>query len=59
MNVLDDLLEKNTSIPRVQMPLAPGEMIFLNNHFIAHNRTKYQDRPMQPKRHMIRSWIQC
>ncbi|MBT4776006.1 MAG: TauD/TfdA family dioxygenase [Crocinitomicaceae bacterium] len=35
-----------------------GDMLFINNHFICHNRTKYEDNERQgKKRTLLRTWI--
>lgn len=41
-----------------QLQLQPGDMLFLNNHLIAHDRTEYLDweQPEQ-KRHLVRMWV--
>ena len=57
MNALDNLLEHDESVPRIRLRLRPGQVVFLNNHKIAHHRTAYQDPPGLPPRHMIRIWL--
>ena len=41
-----------------QLQLQPGDILFLNNHLIAHDRTEYLDweKPEQ-KRHLVRMWV--
>jgi Taurine catabolism dioxygenase TauD, TfdA family len=56
MAVLDQL----NSDPRfrVTMDLRPGDMQFLNNHIILHNRTAYEDYPEpERRRDLIRLWL--
>ena len=55
MDLLDDQLDQCRSFDR---QLEPGEMIFVNNSILAHNRTKFKDLPNVLKRHQVRAWIQ-
>ena len=44
---------------RVEFALRPGEMLFVNNRWILHNRTAYEDYPdSERKRHYVRLWLQ-
>ncbi|WP_299410586.1 TauD/TfdA family dioxygenase [Acaryochloris sp. IP29b_bin.148] len=41
-----------------QLQLQPGDMIFLNNHLIVHDRTEYLDwEEPEKKRHLVRMWV--
>ncbi|MFB2980394.1 EF-hand domain-containing protein [Microseira sp. BLCC-F43] len=57
MNGLDDVINNDPTIYRVERKLRPGEIIYTNNHICLHNRSAYEDRSNQPKRHMVRVWI--
>jgi hypothetical protein len=42
----------------VTMDLRPGDMQFLNNHIVPHNRTAYEDHPEpERRRDLIRLWL--
>jgi hypothetical protein len=44
---------------RVQFMLKPGEMLFINNRWIMHNRTGFEDfTEPEKKRHYVRLWLQ-
>jgi hypothetical protein len=44
---------------RVEFDLRPGEMLFVNNRWIFHNRTAFEDHPEpERKRHYVRLWLQ-
>jgi alpha-ketoglutarate-dependent taurine dioxygenase len=57
LNRLDNILK--TPSLQVEFPLASGEMLWINNIWIAHNRTAFKDDQQQPekKRHYVRLWI--
>ena len=55
LDMLDEQLDKERYFNR---KLEPGEMIFVNNSLLAHNRTSFKDVPGMPNRHMVRAWIQ-
>lgn len=41
-----------------ELQLHPGDMIFLNNHLVVHDRTEYLDwEEPEQKRHLIRMWV--
>ncbi|WP_299493132.1 TauD/TfdA family dioxygenase [Acaryochloris sp. IP29b_bin.137] len=41
-----------------ELKLEPGDMLFLNNHLIAHDRTEYVDwEEPERKRHLVRMWV--
>lgn len=43
---------------RLDMELAPGDMQFLHNHTILHDRTSFEDWPEEHrKRHLLRLWL--
>jgi alpha-ketoglutarate-dependent taurine dioxygenase len=44
---------------RVEFALRPGEMLFVNNRWILHNRTAFVDHTeAERKRHYVRLWLQ-
>jgi hypothetical protein len=48
----------NDSELRLDMEFRPGDMQFLHNHTILHDRTAYQDWPEpENKRHLLRLWL--
>ncbi len=54
------VLDQMNSDPRfsVAMDLRPGDMQFLNNHVVLHNRTAYEDHPEpERRRDLIRLWL--
>ena len=54
------VLDQMNADPRfsVTMDLRPGDMQFLNNHVILHNRTAYEDHPEpERRRDLIRLWL--
>ena len=57
MNALEDVLDNDKTIYRIERKLRPGEIIYTNNHICLHNRTAYEERAGQPRRHMVRTWI--
>lgn len=57
MNAFDDAMYNDPTIYRIERILRRGEIIYTNNHICLHNRTAYEDTPGQPKRHMVRAWI--
>ena len=57
MNALDDAMDKDPTIYRIERMLRPGEIIYTNNHICLHNRTTYEEKANLPKRHMVRAWI--
>lgn len=43
---------------RVQFMMKPGEMLFVNNRWILHNRTGFEDHTeSEKKRHYVRLWL--
>jgi toxoflavin synthase len=57
MNALDDAMANDPTVYRIERQLKPGEIIYTNNHICLHNRTTYEEKNNQPKRHMVRVWI--
>src|SRR5262249_38662144 len=58
LDVLDDLLRRQDLV--VEFGLEPGQMLFVNNRWIFHNRTGFEDHlePAQ-RRHYVRLWLQA
>ena len=45
---------------RVEFALEPGDMFFINNRWILHNRTAFVDRDEpERRRHLVRLWLQA
>ena len=45
---------------RLDMNFEVGDMQFVNNHWILHSRTAYEDDPDEAKRrHLLRLWLAC
>ena len=56
LDYFDDLA--NDSELRLDMELQPGDMQFLHNHTILHDRTAFEDWPEpERKRHLLRLWL--
>ena len=56
-----DVLDECLRLPhlRVEFDLKPGQMYFINNRWILHNRTAFEDYPeMERRRHLVRLWLQ-
>jgi alpha-ketoglutarate-dependent taurine dioxygenase len=58
LDMLDSVL--NDPALRVEFTLHPGDMFFLNNRWVLHNRTAFEDFP-DPKRrrHLVRLWLEA
>jgi hypothetical protein len=55
---LDELLRRPDL--RVEFDLKPGQMYFINNRWILHNRTAFEDHPeMERRRHLVRLWLRA
>ena len=57
-----DLLDKLAQDPalHLDMEFAAGDMQFLNNHWILHSRTAYEDHAdLKDRRHLLRLWLAC
>jgi alpha-ketoglutarate-dependent taurine dioxygenase len=55
-----DALDRVAAEPmlRVQFMMKPGEMLFINNRWILHNRTGFEDHTeVEKKRHYVRLWL--
>lgn len=57
-----DLIDELASSPKYRLDLAfePGDIQFLNNHYIMHSRTAYEDhQEPERRRHLLRLWLAC
>lgn len=57
-----DLMDALTEDPELHldMDFQPGDIQLLNNHFILHSRTAFEDFPEPDrKRHLLRLWLAC
>jgi hypothetical protein len=55
-----DCLDRVLARPelRVEFALRPGQMFFINNRWILHNRTAFEDDPApERRRHYVRLWV--
>jgi alpha-ketoglutarate-dependent taurine dioxygenase len=58
LEVLDGVLSRPEL--RAEFRLEPGQMFFINNRWIFHNRTAFADHPeLERRRHLVRLWLQC
>ena len=58
LDTLDELLRREDL--RVEFDLKPGQMYFINNRWILHNRTAFEDHPeLARRRHLVRLWLQA
>ena len=58
LDVLDAVLARPEL--RVEFALRPGQMYFINNRWILHNRTAFTDYPeLEQRRHLVRLWLQA
>src|SRR4051812_10103816 len=56
LDLFDDLA--NDADLRLDMELRPGDMQFVHNHTILHDRTAFEDWPEpEKKRHLLRLWL--
>lgn len=56
LDVLDEVLKRPAL--RVEFSLEPGQMYFINNRWILHNRTAFDDYPeLEQRRHLVRLWL--
>jgi alpha-ketoglutarate-dependent taurine dioxygenase len=56
LNVLDEVLGRPEL--RAEFTLAPGQMLFVNNRWILHNRTRFEDHDApEQRRHYVRLWL--
>ena len=56
-----DLLDDLASDPNLALvfTLAKGEAVFANNFTVYHARTEFTDPPGEPKRHLLRLWLEA
>ncbi len=53
---LDEVL--NRPVLRAEFSLEPGQVYFINNRWILHNRTAFEDHPEPDRRrHLVRLWL--
>jgi len=56
LDVLDSVLAQPEL--RAEFRLKPGDMFFINNRWILHNRTAFDDHPEpERRRHLVRLWL--
>lgn len=56
LDTLDEFLRRPDL--RVEFDLKPGDMYFINNRWILHNRTAFEDYPeLERRRHLVRLWL--
>jgi alpha-ketoglutarate-dependent taurine dioxygenase len=56
LDILDGVLSDPDS--RVEFSLRPGEMLFVNNRWVLHNRTAFEDHSEpERRRHLVRLWL--
>jgi alpha-ketoglutarate-dependent taurine dioxygenase len=57
LDVLDEVLARPEL--RAEFRLKPGDLFFINNRWILHNRTAFEDHPEPARRrHLVRLWLQ-
>jgi alpha-ketoglutarate-dependent taurine dioxygenase len=45
---------------RVEFALEQGDLFFVNNRWILHNRTAFEDHPeAEQRRHLVRLWLRA
>jgi alpha-ketoglutarate-dependent taurine dioxygenase len=55
---LDEVL--NRPALRAEFSLGPGQVYFLNNRWVLHNRTAFEDHPEPDRRrHLVRLWLEA
>jgi alpha-ketoglutarate-dependent taurine dioxygenase len=58
LDVLDAVLARPGL--RAEFALRPGDMFFVNNRWILHNRTAFEDHPeLSRRRHLVRLWLRA
>lgn len=58
LDVLDAALARPEL--RLEFSLEPGQMYFINNRWILHNRTAFRDHPERAqRRHLVRLWLRA
>ncbi|HEY2410971.1 MAG TPA: TauD/TfdA family dioxygenase [Pirellulaceae bacterium] len=57
LDTLDEVLKRPEL--QVNFSLEPGQMYFINNRWILHNRTAFEDySDLEQRRHLVRLWLQ-
>lgn len=58
LDVLDGVLARPGL--RAEFTLSPGDMFFINNRWVLHNRTAFEDHPDPTRRrHLVRLWLRA
>jgi alpha-ketoglutarate-dependent taurine dioxygenase len=58
LDVLDGVLQRRELL--AELALEPGQMYFINNRWILHNRTAFTDHPEpERRRHLVRLWLRA
>ncbi len=58
LDVVDSVMKRREL--RVEFDLKAGQMYFINNRWILHNRTAFEDYPeLERRRHLVRLWLQA
>jgi alpha-ketoglutarate-dependent taurine dioxygenase len=58
LDVLDEVLQRPSL--RAEFSLEPGQVYFINNRWILHNRTAFEDHPEpERRRHLVRLWLEA
>lgn len=58
LDILDGVLQRPEL--RVEFELQPGQIYFINNRWILHNRTAFTDHPEpELRRHLVRLWLRA
>jgi hypothetical protein len=58
LDVLDETVQRRDLI--VEFSLQRGQMLFINNRWILHNRTAFEDYPeLERRRHYVRLWLKA
>jgi alpha-ketoglutarate-dependent taurine dioxygenase len=58
LDVLDEVLQRPAL--RAEFSLEPGQVYFINNRWILHNRTAFEDHPEpERRRHLVRLWLEA
>ena len=58
LDVLDSVAGRRDLV--AEFSLKPGEMFFINNRWILHNRTAFEDHPEpERRRHYVRLWVRA
>jgi len=56
LDALDEVLRRRDL--RVEFALERGQMLFLNNRWLLHNRTAFEDhKELEQRRHLVRLWL--